>query len=340
MYNTKKLATPKNLSDFYGQPNAVLVLQDMVASAKFRNDAVGHFLLYGGPGLGKTTLANVIANEMGTNCHLKIARDFKSPEELLVYIAYSVKPRDILLLDEVHSIRKPVEEGLFHYMETRNIDITLKLKDFPLHIQKEILNKYANYKKISDAKLNGYGPNITIIGATTNPECLSGPFVDRFQSLIELYPYNIDDMKTIIQNICEKSKIGIEENAVTELAIRSKETVRIAHNLIQACRDNLIANRQRLFITKDNVLNTMKKHSIDMYGLKRKDREYLQIVEQNGPIGIFSIAKMLGYRSTTPVDEIIEPYIMRHGWVTIESGRKLTKIGKTIINNLRENHYL
>lgn len=340
MYNTKELAIPQKLSDFYGQPEAVSILQDMIASAKFRNTSVGHFLLYGGPGLGKTTLANIIANEMGTTCHLKTANSFKSPEELLVYIAYSVKPKDILLLDEIHSIKKPVEEGLFHYMETRYMDFTVQLKNFPLNIQKEILNKYAAYKKISNIKLNGYGPNITIVGATTNPECLSGPFMDRFQSLIELYPYSIDNMKVIIKNICEKSEIKIEEDAVIELAIRTKETARIAHNLIQACRDHLIVNKQRLFITKQNVLDTMKKHNIDMYGLKRKDREYLQIVEQNGPIGIMTIAKMLGYRNTAPIDEIIEPYIMRHGWVTVEAGRKLTKTGKMVVNNLRKNNYL
>jgi Holliday junction DNA helicase RuvB len=334
------LATPKKLVDFYGQPDAVSVLEDMIASAKFRNTSVGHFLLYGGPGLGKTTLANIIANEMGVACHLKIAHDFRDPEELLMYIAYSMKSRDVILLDEIHSIKKPVEEGLFHYMETRHMDLKVQLKDFPIDIQKEVSTKYPNYKKTSDIKLNGYGPNITIIGATTNPECLSGPFIDRFQSLIELYPYTMDTMKVIINNICEKSEIHIEKDAVIELAKRSKETVRISHNLIQACRDNLLANRQQLFITKENVLNTMKKHGIDMYGLKRRDREYLKVVEKNGPIGIATIAKMLGYRNTMPVDEIIEPYIMRHGWVTVETGRKLTKIGQKVVDDLRSNNYL
>ncbi len=340
MFNTKNLAIPQKLADFWGQPNATAVLGDMISSAKYRKTAVGHFLLYGGPGLGKTTLAKIIANEMNSTCHIKLAQDFKEPEELFMHIAYTMSSKDVLLLDEVHSIKKTVEESLFHYMETRYMDFRTQIKHFPAHMQKEIEIKYPRYKKTTNVKIHGYGPSITIIGATTNPECLSSPFIDRFQSLIELFPYSMDAMKTIIGNICEKSKIDIEEDAKTELARRSKETVRVAHNLIQSCRDNLLANEQKLCITKENVLNTMKRHGIDMYGLKRKDREYLKIVEENGPIGLATIAKMLGYRNTMPVNEIIEPYIMRQGWITIDAGRKLTKAGQKVVDELRTNNYL
>ena len=168
-----------SLNEFIGQDSAVSILKDMVCSAKYRKTAIAHCLIVGKPGLGKTTIAQIMAREMGAKCHVKMAQNFKKPEELLAYIAF-MRPKDVLLLDEVHAMKKEVQEGLFHYMENRQIDIKL-----PYH---ELRNKlqFKNIKKNQLVTITGRGPDITIVGATTNPEHLLSPFIDRFQSTIEL----------------------------------------------------------------------------------------------------------------------------------------------------------
>jgi Holliday junction DNA helicase RuvB len=328
------IAQPQFLGDFLGQPRAVEVLKDMIGSARSQESPVGHFLLYGGPGLGKTTLAQIVANEMGSLAHIKMAQDFKSPAELLCYINYHMKPKDILLLDEIHRIRKPVEESLFHYMVNRHVDMNIPLRFFPDSHRNGFIKANPKLKASDNIYVHGIGSAITIIGATTNPEALLGPFMDRFQSLVELKDYDIDDVCQIIRGICQKNSIGIDEEVIQAIAENCRSTIRVAHNIIQMCVDHLLSRGLPKTISMEAFSQVSKKHGFGPFGLRNKDKEYLQVLEERGLVGCSSIAKILGYRDTQVVEEMIEPYLMKKGWVDINNGRVLTNKGHGVIKEI------
>ncbi len=300
---------PRNLAEYTGQDKVKNNLEIYIKAALDRREPLDHVLLYGPPGLGKTTLAGVIANEMGVNIRITSGPAIEKAGDLAALLT-NLSANDILFIDEIHRMSRTVEEILYPAMEDYALDI--------------IIGKGPSAKSI---RLDL--PKFTLIGATTRAGLLTAPLRDRFGVMARLELYTTDELISIIRRSAELLDVGIDAEGARELALRSRGTPRIANRLLKRVRD-FAEVKFGGNITKavaDEALSLME---IDKIGLDAVDRRMITCMIKNfhgGPVGLETIAATIGEEANT-IEDVYEPYLMQIGFLSrTPRGRIVTKDG-------------
>ena len=287
---------PQTLDDYIGQEKTKNTLKVYIEAAKQRHDALDHVLFYGPPGLGKTTLSGIIANEMGVHMKVTSGPAIEKPGEMAA-ILNNLQEGDILFVDEIHRLNRQVEEVLYPAMEDYAIDI--------------MIGKGASARSI---RLDL--PKFTLVGATTRAGLLSAPLRDRFGVMHHLEFYTHDELKTIIIRSAQVLGVEIDEKGAAEIAKRSRGTPRLANRLLKRVRDFAQVKYDGR-ITYDVACFALNLLEVDQYGLDKIDRRILQtmIVNfQGGPVGLETLAAAIGEDSGT-LEDVYEPYLLQNGFL-------------------------
>ena len=304
----EKNIRPSNFDDYIGQTSIKETLKISIEACKKRNTTLDHLLFYGPPGLGKTTLANIIANELNTNIKITSAPSIESPR-YIVGILMQLKEGDVLFIDEIHRLNKIAEEILYPAMEDFSIDLTT--------------GKSQTVKTMRIPM-----PKFTLIGATTKAGALSGPLRDRFGIIHRLEFYTPEELSTIIKRTAQILQFKIDDFAALEIAQRSRCTPRIANRLVKRCADWAIVKADGI-ITKEIVMDALNALDIDELGLDITDRNMLKLMIESfngGPVGIETFAVALGEDIRT-IEDVYEPYLIQKGFISrTPRGRKVTKL--------------
>ena len=299
---------PLNFSDFSGQKTLVENLEVFVEAAKYRGEPLDHTLLYGPPGLGKTTLSNIIANELGVGFKITSGPVLDKPGDL-AGILTSLEPNDVLFIDEIHRLQPVVEEYLYSAMEDYRIDI--------------MIDKGPSARSIQ-IDLNPF----TLIGATTRSGMLTAPLRARFGINMHLEYYDPDTLQRIIRRSARLMKVPIEDAAANEISRRSRGTPRIANGLLRRVRD-FAQVKGNGTITTDIAQLSLSALNIDSYGLDEIDNKILlTIIDKfrGGPVGISTIATAIGEDSGT-VEDVYEPFLIMEGFIKrTPRGRMVTQL--------------
>ena len=294
-------------SDFIGQEKAKRNLEVFIQAAKNRGEALDHVLLHGPPGLGKTTLATIIANEMGVNIRKTSGPAIEKPRDLAALLT-NLNEGDILFVDEIHRLNRAVEEILYPAMEDNEIDIIIGQGPSANSIRLEL-------KKF------------TLVGATTRSGQLSAPLRDRFGVILKLELYSPEELKHIIIRSAKLLGIGIEDKGAAEIAKRSRGTPRIANRLLKRVRDFAEVKSDGVIsqAVADEALTQLE---IDELGLDSVDRRLLESIIKNyggGPVGLETLASTINEEAVT-IEDMYEPYLLQQGFITrTPRGRCATK---------------
>ena len=287
---------PQTLDEYIGQEKTKKTLKIYIEAAKQRHDALDHVLFYGPPGLGKTTLSGIIANEMGTHMKVTSGPAIEKPGEMAA-ILNNLQEGDILFVDEIHRLNRQVEEVLYPAMEDFAIDI--------------MIGKGASARSI---RLDL--PKFTLVGATTRAGLLSAPLRDRFGVMHHLEFYNQKELQTIIMRSAEVLNVEIAPKGAAEIAKRSRGTPRLANRLLKRVRDFAQVKYDGK-ITFDVAAFALDLLEVDQYGLDKIDRRILQTLIVNfngGPVGLETLAAAIGEDAGT-LEDVYEPYLLQNGFL-------------------------
>ena len=302
---------PKFLTEYIGQKKAKEMMKVYIEAAKGRKEPLDHVLLYGPPGLGKTTLAGIIANEMGVHIKITSGPAIEKPGDVAA-ILNNLKEGDVLFVDEIHRLNRQVEEVLYPAMEDFAIDV--------------VIGKGATSKSIR-LEL----PKFTLIGATTRAGMLSAPLRDRFGVVNRLEYYTLSELKTIIVRSAGVLGVKVDEDAALEMARRSRGTPRLANRLLKRVRDFAEVKYDGK-VTKEVATEVLALLNIDSYGLDHIDREILTTMIEKfngGPVGLETIAVSIG-EDTATIEDVYEPYLIQSGFLArTQRGRIVTDLAYT-----------
>ena len=307
---------PSFLGDFIGQEKLKENLEIFLNSAKSRNDSLDHTLFYGPPGLGKTTLAQIIAHEMGVGFKSTSGPVISKSGDLAAILT-NLQAGDVLFIDEIHRLNKNVEEILYSAMEDFKLDIIIGEGPSARAIKIDL-------------------PKFTLVGATTRLGAIANPLKDRFGIPLRINFYNVKELEQIIERDAKILNIGIENLASKEIAKRSRGTPRIAIRLLKRVRDFAINANQEIITQKiaDYALTQLE---IDNYGLDASDHRYLRFIAENyrgGPVGVETISSAISEERDT-VEDSIEPYLIQQGFIEkTPRGRVITEKTWNIFKNL------
>ena len=298
---------PDSFDEYIGQTDVKENIKVFVKAAKLRGTNLDHVLLYGPPGLGKTTLAHIIANELGTNIKTASGPTIEKSGDLAAILS-TLEPNDVLFIDEIHRIPRYIEEILYSAMEDFKLDIIIGGEGQSRSIKIDL-------------------PPFTLIGATTRSGDLSAPLRDRFGIMCKLEFYSDEELALIVKRSARVLNLDIEDDAAHEIAIRSRKTPRIANRLLKRVGDFALVEGDGI-ITLELVKKALTRLKINESGLDIADVQYLMsIIEKfnGGPVGIESIASSIGEEATT-IEDVIEPFLLQEGYVKRTSrGRIITE---------------
>ncbi len=288
---------PQSLDDYIGQEKTKENLKIYIDAARQRGDSLDHVLFYGPPGLGKTTLAGIIANEMGVHMKVTSGPAIEKPGEMAA-ILNNLQEGDVLFVDEIHRLNRQVEEVLYPAMEDFAIDI--------------MIGKGASARSI---RLDL--PHFTLVGATTRAGLLTAPLRDRFGVIHHLEFYTYEELQTIIQHSARILGVEIDPKGAEELARRSRGTPRLANRLLKRVRDFAQVKYDGR-ITEEVAAFALDLLEVDQFGLDQVDRRILcTLIEkfQGGPVGLDTLAAAIGEDSGT-IEDVYEPYLLQHGFLS------------------------
>ncbi|WP_408954835.1 Holliday junction branch migration DNA helicase RuvB [Natroniella sp. ANB-PHB2] len=299
---------PNRFNEYIGQEKVKENLKIFIQAAKARGEALDHVLLYGPPGLGKTTLANIIAAEMGVDIKTTSGPAIEKPGDLAAVLT-KLKPQDVLFIDEIHRLNRIVEEVLYPSMEDYALDIVI-----------------GNGPNARSVRLDL--PQFTLIGATTKAGNLSSPLRDRFGVISRLQFYTTEELQKIVMRAAKVLQVGTELAGAKEIALRSRGTPRIANRFLKRVRDFAQVEGDGI-ITEEIAQESLARLEVDQLGLDRVDRKILTVIIEKfagGPVGLSTLAAAISEEEET-IEDVYEPYLLQIGYLNrTPQGRMATKL--------------
>lgn len=303
----EKNIRPQSLDEYVGQSEIKENLRVFIKAALMREEPLDHVLLYGPPGLGKTTLAHIIANELGSNIKTASGPSIEKTGDLAAILS-TLEPGDVLFIDEIHRMPKFIEEVLYPAMEDFEIDLVIGETGKSRNIKIDL-------------------PPFTLVGATTRAGDISSPLRDRFGIISKLEYYKKEELESIIKRTSRVLDMPIEDEAAGELSGRCRKTPRIANRLFKRVRDFALVEGDEA-ITKEMTIKSLERLKVDEYGLDAIDIEYLEslITKFNGgPVGVETIATSIGEETST-IEDVVEPFLLQEGFIKrTQRGRVATE---------------